>query len=171
MKSHGRLVAIALLLLGAVAGNAMLTLADGGGPRGGGLSSLRRALTQANAPALTTAQETQIATLVTAYRDALPDDDDDALEAARDAFNAAVLAGNAAGAQAQATIIANLAAAHTRARLLAEAQFEIAVLALLRSGGQLNPLVTQFGNDRVLSIIDGLIGGGPGGGGPGGGRH
>lgn len=166
MKSQGRLLATALLL-GVMAGQTILGLAAGpGGQRGGGLSSLRRAIAQANATALTTDQETQIAALVTAYRNALPDDDDDeALEAARDAFDAAVLAGNAAGAQAQATVIANLNAAQTAARLNAEATFEIALLALLRTGGQLTPLVTQFGNDRVLSLIDGLLGG------SGGGRH
>ena len=164
MKSQGRLLAIALLL-GAMISTTWVA-AGPGGQHGGGLNSLRRAIAQANATALTTDQETQITALVTAYRNALPDDDDDAaLEAARDAFDAAVLAGNAAGAQAQATIIANLNAANTAARLNAEATFEIAVLALLRTGGQLTPLVTQFGNDRVLSLIDGLIGG------SGGGRH
>lgn len=152
------------LLLGVMASSAILAFSAGpGGQRGGGLSSLRRAIAQANAPALTTEQETQIAALVTAYRNALPDDDDEALEAARDAFDAAVLAGNAAGAQAQTQIIANLNAANTTARLNAEAAFEIAVLALLRTSGQLTPLVTQFGNDRVLSLIDGLIGGSSGG--------
>lgn len=166
MKSRKTFASLVALLLCAIAGNAVLVLANGGGgQRGGGLSSLRRALTQANATALTTDQETQITALITAYRDALPDDDGEAAEAARDAFDAAVLAGNAAAAQAQATIIANLAAARSSARLNAEATFEIAVLALLRTGGQLTPLVTQFGNDRVLSIIDGLIGGSAGSGG------
>lgn len=163
MKLQGRLLGTALLL-GAMASSSILALAAGPGGRGGGLSALQRALSQANATALTTDQQTQIAALVTAYRNALPDDDDDtALEAARDAFDAAVLAGNAAGAQAQARIIANLLAANSAARLNAEATFEIAVLALLRTGGQLTPLVTQFGNDRVLSLIDGLIGGSNGG--------
>jgi len=73
-----------------------------------------------------------------------------------------VLAGDQTAAQAQATTIANLTAAQTGARLAAEAQFEIAVLALLRTGGQLDPLVTRYGNDRILSLVETLIGRSPG---------
>lgn len=164
MKAQGRLAIFALLLLGVFASSTFLALAhDGGGPRGGGgVNSLRRALTQANAPALTTDQEAQINTLITTYRNALPDNDD-ALEQARDAFEAAVLAGNTAAAQMQAQNIANLIAAETRARLNAQAQFDIAVLNLLRNGGQLTPLVNTFGNDRVFSLISGLVNGPKGG--------
>ena len=172
MIRRGKMAAAAALILCAMLSSSMNVLANEGTQRDP-LRSLRRALTEANAVALTTDQETQINALITAYRDALPDDNDDVVEAARDALNAAVLAGNLTAAQAQATIIANRTAALTSARLVAEAQFEIGVLAILRNGGQLTALVTEFGNDRVLGLIDSLIGRGLGGGfggGPGG-RH
>jgi Spy/CpxP family protein refolding chaperone len=172
MIQRGKMVAVAGLILCAMFSSAIIVLAGEGGGQRDSLRSLRRALTEASATALTTDQETQINALITAYRDALPDDNDDALDAARDALNAAVLAGNLTAVQAQATIIANLAAASTGARLVAEAQFEIGVLAILRNGGQLNALVTEFGNDRVLGLIDSLVGRGLGGGfGGGPGRH
>lgn len=137
------------------------------------LSGLKRAISQANAPALTTQQETYLTALITAYKAALPDGSDDALEAAREAFDAAILAGNAAAARAQALIIANRTAALLSARLSAEITFEIGVLASLRSGGQLDALTTKYGSDRVLGIVRSLAGGGGfDGGRPGGpGRH
>jgi Spy/CpxP family protein refolding chaperone len=171
MIRRGKMVAAAALILCAMFSSAVNVLANEGAPQRDALRSLRRALTEANATALTTDQETQINALITAYQNALPDNDDDALEAARDAFDAAVLAGNLAAAQAQATIIANRTAALASARLQAEAQFEVGVLATLRNGGQLTALVTEFGNDRVLGVIDSLLGRGlAGGGGLGGGR-
>jgi hypothetical protein len=53
-------------------------------------------------------------------------------------------------------------------RLRAEAKFKIDVLANLKTGGQLAPLVEKYGNDRVLAIVDSLAwrGGGHRGGGP-----
>jgi len=136
------------------------------------LAGLKRAISQANASALTTQQETDITALITAYKAALPDDSDDALEAARDAFDAAILAGNATAAQAQAVIIANRTAALVSARLSAEITFEIGVLASLKTGGQLDALTTKYGSDRVLDIVRSLAGGGFDGGRPGGpGRH
>ncbi|MDQ3013572.1 MAG: hypothetical protein M3X11_23065 [Acidobacteriota bacterium] len=137
------------------------------------LSGLKRAISQANAPALTTQQETDITALITAYKAALPDGSDDALEAAREAFDAAILASNAAAAQAQAVIIANRTAALLSARLRAEITFEIGVLASLKNGGQLDALTTKYGSDRVLGIVRSLAGGGGfDGGRPGGpGRH
>ena len=136
------------------------------------LSGLKRAISQANATALTTQQETDITALVTAYKAALPDDSDDALEAARDAFDAAILAGNATAAQAQAAIIASRTAGLVSARLSAEITFELGVLASLKNGGQLDALTTKYGSDRVLDIVRSLAGGGGfDGGRPGGGRH
>jgi hypothetical protein len=137
------------------------------------LAGLKRALNQANAPALTTQQETDLNTLITNYKNALPDGPDDALEATRDAFDAAILAGDATAAQAQAVIIANRSATLLTARLNAEITFEIGVLASLKSGGQLDALTTKYGSDRVLEIVRSLAGGGGfDGGRPGGpGRH
>lgn len=137
------------------------------------LAQLKRAITDANAPTLTGTQETAINALITALRDAQPDDDDAALEAARDAYDAAILAGKLADAQAQATIIANRQAVLSKARMDGQAKFAIDVLAILNNGGQLAPLNTKFGADRVLGIVKSLAGGSgggrPGGDGPGGG--
>jgi hypothetical protein len=132
------------------------------------LAGLKRAITRANAPALTTQQETALTALITAYRDALPDGEDAQLEAARDAFEAAILARNATAAATAAQAIATRTAALTLARLQAEATFEIAVLNNLNSGGQLTPLTTAIGNEGVLRLV-GSLAGGHGFGGPGGG--
>jgi hypothetical protein len=164
MKLHMKLAGIAFLLLNLIVATATAQ------PARDPLRGLKRALTEANAPALTAAQETQLNTLITAYQDTLPDEPDAALEAARDAFDAAVLAGNLAAAQAQAAIIATRTAELTNNKLRAEAQFEIAALALLKSGGQYDPLVTKFGADRVLALVGSLVGHGFGGG-PGRGPH
>src|ERR1041384_6535036 len=92
------------------------------------LAGLKRAITRANAPALTTQQETALTALITAYRDALPDGEDAQLEAAREAFEAAILARNATAATTAAQTIATRTAALTLAALQAQATFEIAVL-------------------------------------------
>ncbi len=94
----------------------------------------------------------------------LPDESDEVLEAAREAYDAAILAGDLAAAQAQATIIANRTAELTGAKLLAKAQFSIGALAVLKSGGQFDLLVAKFGDDRVLSLVESLIGHSGGGG-------
>jgi len=170
MRLRERFASITVLLLCAIAANATMATAQRA-PQRDLLTSLKRAITEANAPALTTAQETQLNTLITNFRDALPDEPDEALEAARDAYDAAILAGNLTAAQAQAMIIAARFAQLNNARLQAEAKFKIDALAVLQSGGQLAPLKQKFGDERVLGLIDSLagrgFGGGPRGGGPG----
>lgn len=122
------------------------------------LRGLRRAITEAGAPALAADQETQLTALITAYKEALPEDSDGTLEAAREAFDAAILAGNLTGAQAQAAIIASRSAELANARLRAEAGFSISALAVLQTGGQLTPLIEKFSGDRVLNLIGSLVG-------------
>jgi hypothetical protein len=131
------------------------------------LGFLKRALTEAGAPALTTDQETQITTLVTAYKAAQPTEPSQALLDARAAYAAAVVAGDAAAAQNQAGIIAGLIAGENNTRLLALAKFGTDVSALLKNGGQLEYLVQKLSAERVLGVIESLVG--HGGGGPGGG--
>src|SRR5262249_19327365 len=138
MKSETSLSNRAVQLLCIILVSATLGFGHNGQQRDS-LRALRRAIADANATALTTDQETQINTLITTYKSSLPDDADDTLGAARDGFNAAVLAGDLTAAQAQAAIIANRTAELTGARLQAEAVFEIGVLATLKSGGQLDP--------------------------------
>lgn len=158
MKMRGKFSSVAVLLLCMVVGGASTAAAQS--RTRDPLAFLRQAITVAGTLSLTTAQETQLTNLITAYQNAIPDEPDAALEAARTAYRDAILAGNLAAAQAQATIIANRTAALISARLQAEAQFEIGVLAVLRTGGQLDALNQRFGTDRVLEIVDSLIGNG-----------
>jgi len=169
MNLREKLANIAVLMFCVIIGGASVTLANNVSQRDP-LRSLKRAITEANAPALTTDQETQLNTLITTYKDALPDEPDEALEAAREAFDAAILAGNLTEAQAQAAIIATRTAELTNNKLGAEAAFEIGALAVLKTGGQYDPLVTKYGAERVLALVGSLVGRGFGGG-PGGGRH
>ncbi|MGH9838289.1 MAG: hypothetical protein ACREEM_05860 [Blastocatellia bacterium] len=170
MKLRERYVSITVLLLCAIVANVTMAMAQRT-PQRDPLASLKRAITEANAPALTTMQETQLNTLITNFKDVLPDEPDEALEAALDAYDAAILAANLTAAQAQAMIIAARLAQLNNARLQAEAKFKIDALALLQSGGQLAPLKQKFGDDRVLGLVGSLVGrgfgGGPGRGGPG----
>ncbi|MFN0088023.1 MAG: hypothetical protein ACKVX9_21700 [Blastocatellia bacterium] len=159
--------AIALLLV-ALSASAVISLADHG-PSRDPLGILKRAITAANAPALTAQQEVDLNTLITAFKAAQPTEPDTVLEAARDAYDAAILAGNLAASQTAATAIAARLAQLSEARLKAEAQFEITVLANLQTGGQLAPLRAKYDDERVLDIVGSLAGrdgpGGPGGGG------
>jgi hypothetical protein len=162
--------AIALLLV-ALSASAIVSLADHG-PSREPLSALKRAITAANAPALTAQQETDLTTLITTFKNALPTEPDAALVAAREAYDAAILAGNLTAAQTAATAIATRQAQLSDVRLKAEAAFEITVLANLQTGGQLAPLAVKYDDERILDIVGSLVGhgGGPGGG-PGGGRR
>lgn len=108
------------------------------------LAGLSRAINRAGAAALTSDQQAQLNTLIANYQAALPDEEDEALDTAREAYNDAILAGNLTAATAQATIIANRTAL-TGDRLQARAQFLIGVLAVLRSGGQLDALLKGSG--------------------------
>jgi len=157
MRLRERFISLTLLLLCAMAGSAILALAQPG-QQHDPLAFLKRAITEANAPALTAQQETQLNDLITNFRQAQPSGPDDALEAARTAYNNAILAGDLAAAQAQAQVIANRIAALANARLQAEAKFDIDVLAVLKSGGQLDPLRQKFGDDRVLGLVSSLAG-------------
>lgn len=165
-------IAIVLLLCAAVCG-AITTSAQPGPQRGqrDPLGFLKRAITEANAPALTPDQETQLKTLITNFRDAQPDEPDDVLRAAHEAYNDAILAGDLATAQAQAAIIASRSAELSKTRLQALAKFHIDVQAVLKAGGQWEPLKAKFG-DRLVGIV-GSLAGGPamGGRGPDGGGH
>ncbi|NOT63686.1 MAG: hypothetical protein HOP19_26025 [Acidobacteria bacterium] len=152
------------MMVGLLAMSAMMALAQGGRGGSGGtrdpLAGLKRAITQAEAPALTATQETAINALITAYRDALPDEADAALETARDAYEAALLAGNQTAANTAADQIAARQAVLSAARLKASAKLTLDILANLRTGGQLTALNTKFTAERVLSLVRSLAGGG-----------
>lgn len=133
------------------------------------LAPLKRAISQASAPTLSPAQEAALTTLINAYKTALPEESDEVIEAAREAYDAAILAGDLAAAQVQATILTTRGAQLLDARLQATAQLSIGSIAVLKSGGQYDPLITKYGTDRVLHLVSlqdvrGGVGGGPGGG-------
>lgn len=167
MRSQLRLASIAVLLLGLIAGATTISLAQRGQHRDA-LGFLKRALTEAGASALTSEQETQLNTLGANFRSAQPAGPDEALEAARAAYSAALLAGDLTTAQAQATIIASRTAELSSARLQASTKFQIEALAVLKSGGQLDALRQKLGDERVVGLIGSLAGGPPFGGPPGG---
>ncbi len=151
------------LLLLATAGN---TFAQR--PTPDPLRGLKKALEQAGALALTTTQEEQLKTLIQTYRDSQTKEPSAALQAAYDAYEAAILAGNQATANAQAVVIANLRAVAANAHLQAEAAFKLAVIALLKTNGDQAALLrTKFGDEGFLRILDSLAGGGGSGGGHG----
>lgn len=167
-----QLMKVAMLLSVLVMGS-LLALAQG--PQGGHangsadrisrdpLNGLKRAITTAGAPALTAQQETDIKALITAYRDALPDEEDAALAAAKDAYDAALAAGNLTAAQTAAGQIAARQAVLSAQALTDRAKFVIAVLANLRTGSQLPLLIEKFTAERVVEMVQGLVHGGGGG--------
>lgn len=168
MKQEVKWIGSLMMLLCAIALSVTTAFGQPQRPTRDPLSHLKRAINDANAPTLTTVQETALTALITAYKDAQPDEPDAALEAARDAYDAAILAGRLEAAQAQATIIANRMAVLNKTRLDGQAKFAIDVLTILNNGGQLEPLKTKFGADRVLGIVNSLAGhGGDRGDGPG----
>ena len=164
MKTRERLVSITLLLLCAIAASATTALGQPGRQRDP-LDPLKRALNEANAPALTSQQETQLTELITTFRNGQMTGPDAALEAAHTAYDSAILAGDLAAAQAQAAIIGSHTGAKGTARLQASAKLEIDVLAILKGGGQLDALRQKFGDERLVGIVGSLAGGPPFGGG------
>jgi hypothetical protein len=131
------------------------------------LGFLKRALEQAGAPALTSQQETDLNALITSFRATVPAEPDELLRAAHDAYAEALIAGDVAVAEAQATIIAGRQAQLTATRLTTEAKFLVSMLSILKTGGQLDALIRQF-DDRVIGVVRSLLGPGGPWGGPGG---
>jgi Spy/CpxP family protein refolding chaperone len=158
MRLQTRLLSVTVLLLCAAAIGANVTTAQRD-QRPEPTGFLKRAISEAGAPALTADQEAQLNTLFADFRKAQPAGPDEELQAAHAAYNSAILAGDLATAQAQATIIANRGAEISRTRMQAAAKLQIDVLAVLKSGGQLDPLKEKFG-DRLVAMI-GPLGGGP----------
>lgn len=163
---------ILVLSMSLLVAGSMIGLAQGG-RNSDPFAGLKRAMAQAGAPALSATQETALTTLITEFKAGLPTEGgDDVLETAREAYEAAILAGDLAAAQVQITTITTRSAQLQQARMEAEAKFGIAAIAILKAGGQYDPLVAKYSADRVLSLVLQLAGrGGPGGDGPGGGRR
>lgn len=128
-------------------------LALGQGKNSDPLLALKRAISQASAPALTVTQETALTTLITEYRDSLPDYDDEAIETANELLDAAILAGDLAAAQVQITAITTRTVQLQDTLLVADAKLAIGAIEVLKGGGQYTPLVTKYGTDRVLQLV------------------
>ncbi|MEP7342774.1 MAG: hypothetical protein ABI977_33905 [Acidobacteriota bacterium] len=133
------------------------------------LTRLKKTIEETGTTALSADQETQLKALIEARhsnRERHPAGPGSEFETARAAYDAAILAGDQAKANAQAAIIANLGTAATKARLEADAKFKLDVLAVLKTGGQLDALTQKLGSEGLLRLL-GSLSGGPGGpGGP-----
>ena len=126
------------------------------------LAHLKNALQEAGAPALTSAQETALDALITAFRSAhqTPPTPGTAVQSARAAYDNAILNQDNAGAAAQAAIIANDQAANSLQRQTELANFGIEVIKVLKSSGdQVTPLVTRFGTGGAVRLVLSLAGG------------
>ncbi|MBS1806771.1 MAG: hypothetical protein JST84_01100 [Acidobacteria bacterium] len=157
LKANFTLVTVGIMFFSLMTG----VMAQRHGASADPLRGLKKALADAGALALTTTQEEQLKTLIQAYRDGQPDGPSDALQAAHDAYEAAILAGDQAAANAQAAVIANLQATAANTRLQAEAKFKLDVIALLKTNGdQAGLLRTKFGDEGFLRILGSLAGGG-----------
>ena len=165
MKIQKTIGSLAMMMSVMLVGTLMAFAQPGHGGPGGSrdpLAGLKRAITAASAPTLTATQETALTALIVAYRDAQPDEADAALETARDAYQAAVLAGNLTAVNTTAGQIAMRQAELTVARLKLSAKFIIDVLANLRAGGQLTLLAEKLGADKLFGLVSSLAGGGHG---------
>ncbi len=142
-----------------------VVLAQTGGPgMRDALAPLKHALSDAGAPALTSNQETQLNALITAYRSARQPQVNTTLESAERAYEASILNGDNASAQAQADIIANETANVSRTNLKNRAKFEIDVLNVLKTNDdQIGLLSKRIGTAGLSHLLASLAGRGPGG--------
>ena len=160
-----RLLMVVLMSMAAV----IAGVAQGRGGPGFGVDGLNNALTNAGAPAMSSAQQAAITDLITSFRQSqAPPSRSAAASAARTAYENAILAGNAETAVAQVPILAGEMATNNGNRLKAVAGFAVGVIRVLDTS-QLSLLVKQIGSSGVVRLVESLAGGpGMGGGrGPG----
>ena len=138
MRFRGRFAGATAVLLCALVGSATLAQAQRG-PQHDPLGFLKRAITEANAPALTTQQETQLTDLINAFHQGRTHTPDQTLQNSHKADATAILAGDQSAAQAAAATIASRTAELSSARLQAETKFRSDIVNLLKSGGQFGP--------------------------------
>lgn len=151
---------------------AALAQRPGGGTPPDALGGLKRALADANAAELSSQQEEQLKTLITAFREAnKPQGPPAGLEEAHRAYEAAILAGNLSAANTAAASITTAMQANLTARQQALAKFQIDALAVLKANAeQYSALLKRVGTAGIVRLVGSLAGGGgrPGPGGPGG---
>ncbi len=130
-----------------------------GGP--GGLDPvafLKQALTDAGADSLSSAQEEQLAQLITSFREShFASGPDEALLAARDAYQQAVLSGDLQGAKAAAATLSELQTVEAQTRLEDQAGLMIQVMGVLTEA-QMSKLSAQFEAGRLFMLLQTLAG-------------
>lgn len=132
------------------------------------IAVLKQALTDSGADSLSSTQEEQVQQVITSFRDSqVPPAPDDTVMAARNAYQHAVLSGDAEAAKTAAATLAQAQAAGMQTRLAGQAAVMIQIMAILTQG-QVEKLVGQFGTEGLFRTLQRLVGppmgrrGGPG---------
>ncbi len=122
------------------------------------LRGLAGSLIRVGAPALTEEQVEQLGSLLSEFRESLgsADGPDGAIREAREAFQSAILSGDAATAGAQADVIASQTADLTRTRLENQAYLSIRVLEIL-SEEQIAAVLERMGTDGLSRLLGSLV--------------
>jgi hypothetical protein len=167
MKPHLIRLLLPVLALGLVSGCAA-ALAQSDTQSFDPLTGLKNALQDAGAPALTSAQETSINALLTAFRSAHQKlSPSTAVQTAQAAYEDAILSGNSGAAASQATILGSAQASDMVQRQSDAAVLAIGIINILKTeSGQLPALITKFGSSGVVRLVLRLAGGPGGFGGP-----
>jgi hypothetical protein len=118
---------------------------------------LAGSLIRVGAPALTEEQVEQLRSLLSEFRESLgsADGPDGAIREAREAFQSAILSGDAVAAGAQADVIASQTAEMTRTRLENQAYLSIQVLDIL-SEEQIAAVLERIGTDGLSRLLGSL---------------
>jgi hypothetical protein len=172
IKLNIRRFLIAALFLGFMSGMTALQ-AQSNMPARDPLAILKNALQDAGAPTLTSAQESSIKDLLSAFRSAQqPPPQNTAVQTARAAYETAILNGNSSAAASQASAIAKAQLTDMVQRESEAAVLAINVINVLKTGsGQAPALITKLGESGFVRLVLNLAGGrggfGPRPGGPG----
>ena len=121
------------------------------------LTSLRQALKNAEAAALSSTQEQQLNDLVSAFKnDRKAQSPDSALQSARKNYEAAILTGNEADATSAAQQLARALSVRSSERLEARAAFLAKAYAVLLND-QVSALERNIGRNGLLRVLRSLI--------------
>jgi hypothetical protein len=161
---HIRRLLVPLLIL---AGSAGIVFAQPEMPAFDPLAGLKNALQNAGASALTSDQESSINALLQAYRSTHGKPSPNAVvQAARTAYENAILNGDSAAAASQAAILGNAQASEMAQRETDAAALAISVENVLKTeSGQTAALISRMGSSAFVRLLLSL-GGGPRGFGP-----
>ncbi len=117
------------------------------------MARLNNALQRAGAPVLTSEEETQLKTLIQEFRNAnKPQAPGGNLQSIRSQFNEAILNQDLAAAENLARLTVQAQSENSVAQLTARANFAMAVINMLRSNSQLEPLLEWMGSNGVVQL-------------------